>query len=89
MDRATQARFQKLTTLNTDKVHKFGLMEHDILEAGVLVKQMVLEFSITSTAILLKVTFLRIRRTGKVLIGMFLDKGMKVIGWMIFNTAPA
>jgi hypothetical protein len=37
----------------------------------------------------LKETFLRIRRTGKVLIGIFLDKGMKVIGWMIFNTAPA
>lgn len=46
MDRATLAKSQKLTILNTDKAHRFGLTVHATLEAGGLVKLMVSEFSI-------------------------------------------
>ena len=87
MDRATLAKSQKLIILNTDKAHRFGLTVHATLEAGGLVKLMVSEFSIMLTETHLKETFRRIKPMVKVLIDMYLDKSMRVTGWMIFNMA--
>ena len=86
MNQVILVRFLKLIILNMGMEVKFGLMEQDTLEIGVLVKLMDLEFSIMLMVIHLKEIFGQIKQMEKEYIDTKLDRNMKEIGLMICST---